>query len=252
MTAKLLRILAATVVAVGVALPGAAPPARAEVVPAPPPAGPVITIVISIPALFEDDEDELSPQEVALLIRESIGAIDTARSEVQRHLDARVAAEVNVMLSSARIEMADYAAWKDDEITLWENANRFNSWANTASAYLGAVQGMTAQDKLGLAVNTLYPLAVKLRVDAGLVNGARELLRDQIDINRWLIERLAPVCRQVQQDYECVGYDGTTVREAGPVSDEKKEEIKFRAAAHTSWAVATRVLPELERTLAEL
>ncbi|MGN9913176.1 hypothetical protein ACTMTJ_37115 [Phytohabitans sp. LJ34] len=252
MSAKLTRRLAASAVVAGMVLAGTATPARAEVVPAPPPAGPVITVVISISSFFEEEEEELSAQEVALLIRESIGAIDTARAEVQQHLDARIAADVNVTLAAARIEMLDYAAWRDDEIALWENARKFNTWANNASAYLGAVQSRAAEDKLGLAVNTLYPLAVMLRVDAGAVNGARELLRDQIDINRWLVDRLAPACHQTQQHYECVGYDGTTVREAEPTTEEKKQEIKFRAGQHTSWAVATRVLPELERALAEL
>jgi hypothetical protein len=234
-------------------LAGIASPARAEPASAPPPAGPVITIVISISSfLGKSDDHQLSAREVALLIQNSISAIDTARDEVQRHLDARIAADVNVSLSSARIEMLDYPAWKDDELVLWDNANRFNNWANNASAYLGVVQGMTAEDKLGLAINTLYPLAIKLRVDTGLLNGARELLRDQIDINRWLIERLAPVCHQIQQDYECVAYDGTTARAAAPITEEQKEEVKFQAGQHTSWAVATRILPELEHTLAEL
>jgi hypothetical protein len=270
---RLSRGLAALAAAFAVIVPGAAQPAQATVPAVPPPAGPVIIVVFSFSGLFGGGGGGgLSPEAVQQLVREVTGAVNVVRAEVQQHLDTHVAADVNVALTSAQIEMLDFEVWKDDELTLWANATKFNGWANTARSYFEIVRGPIAADKIGLAINTLYPLAIMVRSEAGLLNGARELLRDQIAANRRILEQLAPVCGyrpvaappgHVEQYYECVAYDGTTAQErevfvpgvgytVGPIDDAKKEEIKLRAAEHTSWAVAVHTLPELERALAEL
>jgi hypothetical protein len=261
-----------------VLLPGTALPAHAD---EDPPRGPNVENIINAVFIVLDmlASRHASPSQFRELASQLVGAVKeavpSAQEEIKNHIDAKIEAEVNGYLTEVKVEMVDFDAWFDEELVAYSAAARFAEYASATKAQL-MEPGLNEKsiNAMGFTVNVLYANAVAVRdlEVLGLPKGGTQLLVDQIEVNKYLKNRLAPICNYVpvpagegviEQYYECKGVDGTVkdgpleVFAVGtgwlnpPISDAEKTALADQAGAKTSWAVAVGILPQLEDALAK-
>ncbi|WP_213450639.1 hypothetical protein [Rhizomonospora bruguierae] len=252
MRVRPLRGLAACALALSVALLGAPAPARAD-------DGTVSVqkvgdTVLRLLRLYSDGG--LSPDEIAELVSQVIGAVRGAQSEVITHMDAIAAAP---WLGAARhhiLEFQDIEVFENPALWNWTQA--VSGDADTAFSVFEAVSDRKTANNLGYAIHTLYPIALTARTKAGF--GTTQMKENYRQALTAIVNKLMPVCtsspgeldshpliyqvvhdcrtpdgrRVILQDYK-VGGDWVE----GPYT---AESLLDEAGKNTSWAVAKAVL----------
>lgn len=253
MERKPVRGLVAAALAVAVAVGGTAAPAHATDGTAP--VQRVGTMAIQLLNMFGAD-GELTPEEIAQLVTDVIGAVDDAESVVLAHMDALAAAP---WLGAARahiVEFNDIEVFEEDTLQDWAMAVTHD--ADVAAGVFNAMTDRKARNDLGFAIHTLYPIALTARVKAGF--GTTSLTQHYREALQAIVEQLKPTCTSApgeldphpsiyQVVHTCTAPDGRRLvfqdyqyfgewRE-GPYT---AESLLTAAGADTSWAVARAVL----------
>ncbi|BCB76833.1 hypothetical protein GCM10022251_49090 [Phytohabitans flavus] len=251
------RKLVAAALAVVVAVLGTATPAHAT--DGTVPVQRVGTTVIQLLKLFSDD-GALTPEEIAQLVTEAIGAVDGAESVVLAHMDALASAP---WLGAARAHIVEF-----NDIQIFERTTLRN-WtmavtqdAEVAASVFNAMTDRKSRNDLGFAISTLYPIALAARTKAGF--GTTTLMSHYRDALQSIVEQIKPTCTPSPGDLDphpsiyqvvhtCTAPDGRQLvfqdyqyfghwRE-GPYTEESLLEA---AGAGTSWAVARAVLRSMD------
>ncbi|MEV0609569.1 hypothetical protein AB0I61_24690 [Polymorphospora rubra] len=249
---KPIRGLAAAALAVTMAVSGAATPAHAA--DGTVPVQRVGVTVLQLMNMFSDGG--FTPEEIAQLVTDAIGAVDDAESVVLTHMDALAAAP---WLGAARahiVEFHDIEIFEEE--TLWDWAMAVSHDAEVAAAVFNAMTDRKARNDLGYAIHTLYPIALTARVKAGF--GTTTLMRHYRDALQSIVEEIKPTCTSApgeldphpsiyQVVHTCTAPDGRQVVfqdyqyfgewRDGPYTP---ESLLNAAGAGTSWAVARTVL----------
>ncbi|GAB1690849.1 hypothetical protein [Krasilnikovia sp. M28-CT-15] len=261
MRTRLLRGLAASILALTVILPGTAQPAQAA-------DGVAIKLFDVLSALGRLRAGKASGADLKPFIQLAISAVTTSQNEVIKHIDAIVAAEVKAAADSASTEFTDIEGIIDDELGL-EQWTRDVARAGRKGAGLLTLVDRPSAEQIAQAVIQLYQIAL---VGADFVGSRPYLIavmREYVAANRQMIETLEPDCKWIntktfpggyQRDYRCVAannVDEVTKSEQviggryylGPVNI---DAVKLEAGQKSSWIVAKEYLPMLEQELRKL
>ncbi|MFY1673045.1 hypothetical protein ACN27G_24290 [Plantactinospora sp. WMMB334] len=259
MTARIRRRLATAVLALVVVVPGTAQPAQATDDDGA--ADSVITLAFTAFRAFRGGG--LSAEDVETLVREVVGAVNAVQNETIGHVDGLEAATVLGHTREISYDMEDYAVVRQEEIMLWNFGQKLGGYANNAYAKYGAVSSKKAKDQIGLAANTIYPITLVVRKDAGALNGLPRYEADYQDLNRRIVADLEPVCTSRVREgtpsfisevhYECVAANGDTSSDyqirndmtgqwlRGPVD---LNQLKLESAIDSAWVVAKELLEQ--------
>lgn len=192
-----------------------------------------------------------------------INAINSAKTEIEAHIDQVTVATVQACARSAVTDLADIRSLTPDNVQAF--ARDATSCADLATAQLSAVNPGAAVDQLGFALNTVGPIALLARAYAGLTTS---ILRSGLTAgNNTVISRLEPSCSatplwgdadpgpgavlvEVQLNcwgYNRVGNDWTTIRarRGQPLPPFDYTAARNDAMQFTSYPVARAALPEL-------
>jgi hypothetical protein len=110
-----------------------------------------------------------------------------------------------------------------------------------ATAYLRVVINKDIADDIGFSLNTIYPIALVSRAQAGLSTGP--LMQSYREANELLLAKLAPRCREwpvPDKHHVCRAYNGQKVK------GKDRERVSRDATRLTSREIASAVLPKLE------
>jgi hypothetical protein len=260
MPTTLARRWASAAVALTVVVSGALLPARASAEDGGA-SGPVITVAFTAFRIFRNRS--MSAEDVEKLVREVLGAVNAVQNETIGQIDGLEAATVIANAQDASYDMQDYAVIRDDEEMRWDIAQRLGGYATNAHAKYGAVITRKAKDQIGLAANTIYPITLVVRQDAGLTASLPGFEADYLDLNRRIVADLEPTCTsRVAPDtplfiteirYECTAANGERASDyqvrneqtgqwiVGPVD---LDALKKEAAINSSWVVAKELLQQ--------
>lgn len=253
MRTRVLRGLAAAVLALAILLPGTGTPAHA--------AGSSDTIVKVVFSVYRLLDGGLSSSDVEQLILEAIGAVDDAEAEVIAHIDALQAAEIKAAARSASIQFADYEVFRENIFVLWPYMSDVSGSAALAYESVRTVTDPRAADQIGHAANVLYPIAMLAAEDAGMAGTRAGLMEDFEETNEYILDELEPTCTSRESTsppdhisevrVTCTAANGDTAGATqirnlatgewllGPVD---VGDLKEAAAADSSWMVAKQVL----------
>jgi hypothetical protein len=210
--------------------------------------------VLQLLTLFSDGG--LSPEEIAELVTQVVGAVDEAESAVISHMDAVGSAPWLGAAKHHIVEFNDIEVFEEE--VLWEWAMDVTGDAETAASVFNALSDRKTADDLGYAIHTLYPIALTARTKAGftttvLMDHYRQALTS-------IVNKLAPTCTSApgeldphpsiyQVVYDCTTPDGRRVIlqdyqvngvwQEGPYTP---ESLRTEVGKDTSWAVAREVL----------
>lgn len=201
-----LRLIVAAVLAVAVMLPATARPASADQDYG------RITIDLLRSLLDKGGDGRLTPDEVASLVLEAIGAITDVQVDLLARLDAQAVADLRAKTATATTSV-NYLRYPHTAATY---LGIVNPAAHQAKEYLGVVGSDAAKDAVGRAMITLYSALLVAEAKTGVLNpntryadyrGALEELRRQLE----------PVCRETLPGmypntvyYDCT-FNGRTV-----------------------------------------
>jgi hypothetical protein len=176
-----LRIVAA-VLGVAVILPATARPASAE----PDYQYGRVTIDLLRSLLDKGGDGRITPDEIATLVLEAIGAISDVQVDLLARLDAQTVAELRAMTSTATTSV-NYLRYPH---TAAVYLGIVNPAAHQAKEDLGLVGSDAAKDAVGRALITLYSALLVAEAKTGILNpttryadyrGALEELRRQVE-----------------------------------------------------------------------
>jgi hypothetical protein len=223
--------------------------------------GSVINVAFTAFRIFRNRS--MSAEDVEKLMREVLGAVTKVQNEVVGHIDGIEAATVIGNAQDASYNMQDYPVIRDDEEMRWEFAQKLGGYATNAHAKYGAVSSKKAKDQIGLAANTIYPVTLVVRQDAGLTASLPGFEADYRDLNQRIVHDLEPTCTaRVAPDtplfisevtYTCTAANGETASDtqilneqsgqwiAGPVN---LEALKVESAINSAWVVAKEILQQ--------
>ncbi|HEY8983614.1 MAG TPA: hypothetical protein VIU15_29055 [Streptomyces sp.] len=146
-------------------------------------------------------------------------AITAAKTEILNEVDAVATADVQACARSAVIEVADIRRLSPDSLQAFAMAA--TSCATLAQSDISNVSQLASVNQLGLALNTVGPIALFARTYAGLSTG---LLRQTlVSANQTVVTRLTPSCfatplwgdaepgaRSVEAQLQCTAFNGNT------------------------------------------
>jgi hypothetical protein len=247
MRRTLLRAVTTVVAAVGVILPTAAPPAQAD-------AGTVIAVIKQIYSLYQQFAGGGGPT-LAQAIQQITAAIQASRDAIISQINQVATANVRACAASAVINFADINALTPDNLQAF--ALQTTDCVTQAKSLIDVVTtDKVATDQLGLAMNTVGPLALMARSKAGLTTPALKTVL--VSGENTLVTALLPACHRedasggepgVPHVYEwiCIAYNGdegdVLVRNGNNGSARTLSENN--ATRNTSRAVAQAVIPQL-------
>lgn len=260
MRKKLLRGLAASILAFAVILPSAMPAHAAD--------GAAVKLLDVLFALGRLRAGKASGADLKPFITLAISAVTASRNEVIEHIDALVAEDIKSAARSASIEFTDFEQIIDDELGLELWTFEVARAAATGAGRLGQVDRPSAE-QIAQAVIQLYNLALVGAEFGGRQNYLINLMRDEIAALTEMTTKLEPDCNWVfnqsfpggyQRTYRCVAANGVdeVMRQEqyiggrytiGPVDT---AAVKAEAGQKSSWIVAKEYLPILEQELREL
>lgn len=229
--------------AVGMAVPATAQPARPNVDP-----GTVIAIVKQIYSIYKMFAGGSSGLTLPQAVQEIETQIQNAQTAIISQIDLVAAANVQACASSAVINFADINALSPDNLQIF--ALNTTDCVTQANSLLGAVTDKTAIDRIGFALNTVGPLALMARLKAGLSTpGLKSVLTAG---NTTLVSSLLPTCRKVNEGdpdhpffvWDCIAYNGAEA-EIGISVPSALARSQDAATANTSRAIAQAALPDL-------
>lgn len=258
MRRRLVRVLIATLLAVGVVVPGTVQPARAADV-----SNSVITVTFTALRIARGG---LSAAEIETLVREVVGLVVQARNEVISHIDGHVAARALGEMDAFTIEFTNYAQFRHDQRWVRNLASRVISSASVDKRELDATQDRKAADAIGHALNVKYAMAEVAATDAGYSPESRNLLRQRyIQANEAILQKLEPACEVTFTDndaywytktWQCTAANGeiaTATETLNKVTGQwvrppvNVDDLKVASAVNSSWKVARTILPTLKQ-----
>jgi hypothetical protein len=247
MRRTLLRAATAMAAAVGIVLPSAAPPAQAD-------AGTVIVVIKQIYSLYEQFAKGRGPT-LADAIQQITTAIKSSQTAIIDQINQVATANVRACAASAVVNFADINALTPDNLQSF--ALQTTDCVTLAKSLIEVVTAdKAATDQLGLAMNTVGPLALMARTKAGLTTPALKTVL--VSGENTLITALLPPC--VQEDanggepgaphvyfWVCTAYNGdeghVLIRPANAATARALAEDK--ATRNTSRTVAQSAIPQL-------
>ncbi|GAB3979754.1 hypothetical protein V1634_16110 [Plantactinospora veratri] len=248
------RGIAASAVALAMLLTGTAQPARANADGGL--SSPIVDAALIAFNIYRSGS--ATPDQIVEFVRVVTGALTGLENEVKDHADGHEAAEVLGHASQVRADMLDYHNMRDNEVTAEVFAMRVGGFAANAN-HKYRVVGRKAKDQIGLGAQTLYPIAIAVRVDINWTGGLGEIEAAYRALNQRIVADLEPTCTRVSDPepipgriyvrHECVAANGETAVavdhkvgdtwHSGPVD---LEILKLEAARNSSWAAAKRIL----------
>jgi hypothetical protein len=236
MKKRLMRVGTAALMAIGIALPATATPARADV-------GTVVAVVKQIYSLYQQFAGSGSTT-LDQAIAQITAAIQTSQTAIISQIDLVATASVQACASSAVINFADINALSPANLQAF--ALDTTSCVTQANSLINVVTDKAAIDELGFAMNTVGPLALMARIKAGLTTPSLKAVLTAGD--NTIITALLPACQYVNAngageppffEWECYAYNGAF---GGAKARASAENF---ATARTSRAVALAALPLL-------
>lgn len=249
MRSRLTKGLAALTLTVAVGMAGTVQPAQAA--PPPRPAPEATTMVFDwTSAVIAVASHLLSGDSGAGgAVQQILAAIEEAKNDIIRHVDAIASAEIQGCVEAATIEFANIEFFPPPVLTLW--AQRATECATRATAYLQALESPQAVDNIGFIVGQIFAIVFAARAKAGLVNAVDVLLSAQIRSYQAVLAKLGPgpgacvpfrIEGQIEY-YTCRAYNGDTGR-GYPAS------VAWDIASHNiSEPIARSALPRLVNLL---
>ncbi|WP_422770329.1 hypothetical protein ACN28C_27060 [Plantactinospora sp. WMMC1484] len=263
MRKKLLRVVAAALMAIVVTLPGGARPAQAFN-----PA--VITQYLDLASrAYSLIKDVLggggSDEAIKDAVRQILAAIEASKTQILSHIDAIATADARACARHHVIEFADIERFSPETLQRW--AQDATGCVTRIDSLIDVVGDKAQADLLGLALNTAGPIALAARARAGFsTDGLLGTLRHA---NGTVIPKLEPQCTftplwgdaspgwgPVEVNVRCTSYPGASTTDFIIVQGQRGRplSIPYSAYAHivdatsnqTSRAVALTVLPMLQ------
>ena len=201
-------------------------------------------------------ERPLTPDELLQMTLDITGAVDSAEAEIITHLDELAAYPWMAEAVHAVLEFDDIERFSEDTLQDW--TIDVTGFALQATGAFKTVWSRKTANDLGIAMHTLYPIALTARVHAGFgTAGLRTQYREAMQA---ILTKLEPRCAAVGGDldphpsvylveHHCDAPDGRLVilrdyqvngewRE-GPYT---AEQLKLEAGRGTSWDGARMIL----------
>jgi hypothetical protein len=191
-----------------------------------------------------------------------IDAINSAKSDIIRHIDRIAAAQVQSCARSAVIDVADLPTMTQDNLQAF--AREATTCVTQADALIRAADDQAAIDQLGFALDTVGPIALLARAHAGLTT---PLLKETlVSANNNIVAKLTTSCDAnplwgdarpgdiVQIRLRCRAYNGDEGRDwaherlpwGGPLPTFDYSTASARALRNTSYPVAVASLAVLQ------
>ena len=189
-----------------------------------------------------------------------VNAISSAKTEIEAHIDQVTVADVQACARSAISDLADINAM--NQVTLQAFARDATNCAERAVAQLGAVSSGAPVDELGFALNTIAPIALFARTDAGFT--VDTLRSDVITGDQLVVSRLDPPCHAtplwgdaepggpVEVQLNCFGYNRTgfdyvdvRIKRGQPLPAFNYTQARDDAMQFTSYPIAQVALSTL-------
>jgi hypothetical protein len=270
MRTRLLRGIAAGVLAITVGVAGTARPAAAES----PQEGrgdvsimafDWVSAIVAVAGVALNSGGSSSDLDAA--VRQIVAAVEASERNILDQIDRLASAEVKACARAHTIEFSDIESMTRTVLLLW--AQSATACAAQANEFVRAVQTKAHVDAIGFAIAQISAIAIAARAKAGLVNGIDLLVRDQISSYEALVVKLQPACdeqRWTEYDergwpvlteihYTCTAYNGDIGHDYeqyhlrtmvhGPLD---RAAVDAEATRNTSRRVAQEALPQL-RTL---
>jgi hypothetical protein len=246
MRRTLLRVTTAAAAAIGIVLPSAAPPAQADV-------GTVIAVVKQVYSLYQQFAGGGGGPTLAQAIQQITAAIQSSQTAIINQINQVATASVRACATSAVINFADINALSPDNLQGF--ALQTTDCVTQAKSLIDVVTAdKVATDQLGLAMNTVGPLALMARTKAGLTTPALKTVL--VSGENTLITALLPTCHRedasggepgVPHVYEwiCVAYNGDQGDVLVRPGVNARTISENQATRNTSRAVAQAVIPQL-------
>lgn len=242
---RLTRFLVAPLLAIALAVPVGARPARA-VDPAT-----VIGVITATVKLLEALKGlRGGDKTVEQAKTEIINAINGSKTQILAHVDALAATEAKACTRAAVIELADMDRLTQSALQTW--AQSVTLCAARIDEVAQAVTDKAVSDQLGFALNITGPVAVLAREKAGLSTAG--LTSFLVGANTRVQTRLNPTCSTATYTVlptrptsvtQCTGYDGAKAQSKCQLSMAHcasgtpfVNAAKREASAMTSWKVA--------------
>jgi hypothetical protein len=255
MKQRLRRGIVASLLAVTITLPGGARPAQAF---DPATIQTWITIATSAYNLVKSILGSgASGDQIKAAVQQIVASIESAKTEILRHVDALAAAEAQACARHHVIEFADINQFNPDTLQGW--AQDATGCAVLIDSLIKVVTDKAQVDLLNLAANAVGPVALAARLRAGFSTaGLTATLRSS---NNAALTRLAAACSTrneigpnysyVIQVYSCYAYNGGAEarRQVYPPTSQPpidQAAVANAATRNTSMAVSTAVLPTLQ------
>lgn len=157
-----LRLILAAVLGMAVILPATARPASADQDYS------RVTIELLRSLLDKGADGRLTPDEVANLVLEAIGAITDVKVDLLARLDAQAVADLRAKTATATTSV-NYLRYPHTAATY---LGIVNPAAHQAKEYLGLVESDAAKDAVGRAMITLYSALLVAEAKTGILNPA--------------------------------------------------------------------------------
>jgi hypothetical protein len=189
-------------------------------------------------------------------------AITVAKTQILNEIDAVQAADVQACARSAVIEIADIRVFSPDSAQAFAAAT--TSCVTLAQADINALSDLHAVDSVGLALNTVGPIALFARTYAGESTGQLKSVLGSAEQS--VITRLTPHCfgtplwgdtepgaTYVEVQLQCTAFNGTSgfdwvsvkLKRGQPLPPLNYTHAIEQATAATSYPVAQTALPLL-------
>jgi len=255
MKLRLRRGIVASLLAITITLPGGARPAQAF---DPVTIGTWITLASQAYNLIKGVLGAGAASDaMKAAVVQIIASIESAKSEILRHVDALSAAQASACARHHVIEFVDIDRFSPETLQRW--AQDATGCVVLIDSLIDVVTDKAQIDLLNLALNAVGPIALAARLRAGFSTaGLTATLRDG---NNAVINRLAANCQTrteigpnysyVIQIYSCYAYNGWAEarRQVYPPTSQPVIDavaIANQATRNTSRAVSFAVLPTLQ------
>lgn len=190
-----------------------------------------------------------------------INAINAAKTEIKHEVDAMTTVDIRSCARAAVIDYEDIDVMNPD--VLQDFARDTTDCATDAEDAIRHASSKAVIDEVGFALNTVGPIALLARANAGFSTSGLVLVL--VDGNNGLLDRLAPSCfasplwgdaepgGPVEVILRCTAYNGNVgidsvianIRRGDPLPPFDYSHARTQAMRGTSWQIATAVLPEL-------
>lgn len=237
MKRTMLRVATAAAMAIGVIVPTAAVPAQADV-------GTVIGVIKQIYSIYQQFTQGQSALQTA--VQQIEAAIQSAQNTIIGEIDQVAAANVRGCAESAVINFADITRLSPDNLQVF--AFNTTDCVTQANALIPALSNKAAVDEVGVALDTVAPLAVLARAEAGLTTTSLKTV--VVSAENSLRTSLLPDCERQDATggepgaghffvWDCNAYNGNNGNEKRLI------DAQNEAARNTTWVLVPTVIANM-------